>query len=119
MGCTVSGTNNVDCSKRYTSLTCGADNCCYWINPNCFKSACNTLSNPDVCTGCNTCDNLWTITNARGNTPWNITANGGIEVNAGGSIRVSPGKLLDAGSHGCKTSETNSIRVGLGATLKC
>jgi len=116
--CSVTGTPETDCSKRYTSLTCETDNCCYWINPNCFKSACNTLNNPDVCAGCNTCSDLWTITNARGNTPWNIIANGGIEVNAGGSIRVH-GFTLDAGSHGCKTSETSSIRISSTGTLKC
>ena len=123
MACSVTGTMTTDCAARSVATCESADNCCTWLTSHppakCVKKACSALSNPDVCAGCFTCSNLWTISNARGNTPWNIIANGGIEVNAGGSIRVSPGRLLDAGSYGCKTSETNSIRVGLGATLKC
>jgi len=114
--CTVSGTPTHDCSYG-NERECDEDDCCRWTI-GCTPEACNTLSNPDLCEGCNTCDNLWTITDARGNTPWSITANGGIEVNAGGSIRVH-GFTLDAGSHTCKTSEANSIKISSTGILKC
>lgn len=121
--CTISGTPTSACNYPL-GPACSADPCCVWdINAqDCFSKTCAELaatnSNPDVCPGCNTCDDKWTIDDARGNTPWNITANGGIEVNAGGSIRVH-GYTLDAGSHTCKTSEASSIRVSSTGILKC
>jgi hypothetical protein len=80
----------------------------------CPRTACGALSGanraPDVCPGCSTCPAIWQISDARGNTPWSITVTGLLDVQAGGSINVAGGYVLDVND----VSDAALVTVTLG-----
>jgi len=111
----VTGTNNVNCAARVVG-TCEADNCCTWKTtpppPTCVKNACNTLNNPDVCTGCDTCTQDWAIDNARGNIPWSITVQGKCNWQSGGDINIVSSRTLTCNNMWVQTGASPDVLDG-------
>lgn len=89
--CTVSGTPTHDCSYG-NERECDEDGCCIWTI-GCAPVACNTLSNPDECVGCNTCPGIWYVTDHR-TLPWIVNVSSYVRCASGGYFRCASGKYV-------------------------
>jgi len=130
------GTNTAACTAG-TPLACNTAVCCVWIGVppagycdqktcadvgvgdcetcagcdiggGCSRKACSSISNPDLCSGCDHCSGTWTIDDARGDTPWAIHIIGDMILESGGSIIITD--LVEV--NGCvKVRDADALKI--------
>ena len=113
----ITGTNNYDCSVYGNQEDCNADDCCvYNVGlEECQEKACSVLDGPDVCPGCNRCEDVgtpgywgWGIdAEDRGSLPWDIYVDGTIGLNANAGLTVPNGVTVYTGDLMLETGPTH------------